>query len=248
VFILSFLFFLTSTLYASVGFGGGSTYLALLLIWDISYLIFPVIALICNVIVVSGNCFNYIKAGNIDFKILIPYLVSSVPLAFIGGSLSIEKEFFEVLLFIVLTLAGFLLLLKFKSFDENVKIYKKIPKIISILIGSFVGFISGVVGIGGGIFLSPILLLVRADSAKNIATMASLFILINSISGLLGQFTKTSIINEIYSFWPLFILVLFGGQLGNFLNLKVFPTKMLVLVTSTLVIFVALRMGFKLFI
>ena len=90
--------------------------------------------------------------------------------------------------------------------------------------------------------------MVRADSAKNVATAASIFILINSISGLAGQFTKTSVINEIYNYWPLFILVLFGGQLGNFLNLKVFPTKMLVLVTSTLVIFVALRMGFKLFI
>ena len=190
MFILSFLFFLTATLYASVGFGGGSTYLALLLIWDVPYMIFPVIALFCNIIVVSGNCFNYIKAGNINFKILIPYLASSIPLAFIGGSLSLDKEFFEILLFIVLSLAGVLLLLKSKSFDHSVKIYKKIPKIVAILIGGSIGFVSGVVGIGGGIFLSPILLLVRADSAKNVATAASIFILINSISGLAGQFTK----------------------------------------------------------
>jgi uncharacterized membrane protein YfcA len=248
VFILSFLFFLTATLYASVGFGGGSTYLALLLIWDVPYFIFPVIALFCNIIVVSGNCFNYIKAGNINFRVLTPYLASSVPLAFIGGSLSIDKEFFEIILFIVLTLAGTLLILKFKSFDQSIKVYKQIPKIISILIGGFIGFISGVVGIGGGIFLSPILLLVRADSAKNVVTVASLFILINSISGLVGHFTKTSVINEIYSYWPLFILVFFGGQLGNFLNLKVFPVKILVLITSVLVIFVALRMGLKLLI
>ena len=246
--ILSFLFLLTATLYSSVGFGGGSTYLALLLIWDVPYMIFPVIALFCNIIVVSGNCFNYIKAGNINFKILIPYLASSIPLAFIGGSLSLDKEFFEILLFIVLSLAGVLLLLKSKSFDHSVEFYKKIPKIIAILIGGFIGFISGVVGIGGGIFLSPILLLVRADSAKNVATAASIFILINSISGLAGQFTKTSIINEIYNYWPLFILVLFGGQLGNFLNLKVFPNRMLVLVTSVLVLFVAIRMGLKLFV
>jgi uncharacterized membrane protein YfcA len=248
VFILSFLFTLTATLYSSVGFGGGSTYLALLLIWDVPYLIFPVIALFCNVIVVSGNCFNYIKAGNINFKILTPYLASSIPLAFIGGSISIGKEFFEVLLFIVLALAGVLLLLKFKSFDEKIDSYKKISKIMAILIGASIGFISGVVGIGGGIFLSPILLLVRVDSAKNIATAASLFILINSISGLAGQFTKAYVINEIYSYWPLFLLVLLGGQLGNFLNLKIFPARMLTLVTSVLVIFVAIRMGLKLFI
>jgi len=248
VIILSFLFLLTATLYSSVGFGGGSTYLALLLIWDVPYLIFPVIALFCNIIVVSGNCFNYIKAGNINLKILTPYLILSVPLAFVGGSISIEKNFFEVLLFIILTLAGIMLLLKFKSFDEKIEVYKKIPKIVAILIGGTIGFISGVVGIGGGIFLSPILLLIRVDSTKNIATAASLFILINSISGLVGQFTKASVINEIYSYWPLFLLVLLGGQLGNFLNLKIFPTRMLALITSTLVIFVAIRIGVKLFV
>ena len=245
--ILSFLFLLTATLYSSVGFGGGSTYLALLLIWDVPYLIFPVIALFCNIIVVSGNCINYIKAGNINLKILTPYLISSVPLAFIGGSISIDKNFFEILLFIILALAGIMLLLKFKSFDKKIEAYNKIPKIVAILIGGTIGFISGVVGIGGGIFLSPILLLVRVDSAKNIATAASLFILINSISGLAGQFTKASVINEVYNYWPLFLFVLLGGQLGNFLNLKIFPTRILALVTSALVIFVAIRMGLKLF-
>ena len=95
MFILPFLFFVTAILYSSVGFGGGSTYLALLLIWGIPYKIFPVIALCCNIIVVSGNCLNYIGAGNINIKILIPYLFSSVPLAFIGGSIELEKNSFE---------------------------------------------------------------------------------------------------------------------------------------------------------
>ncbi|MDC3400660.1 sulfite exporter TauE/SafE family protein [Candidatus Pelagibacter ubique] len=245
--ILSFLFLLTATLYSSVGFGGGSTYLALLLIWDIPYLIFPVIALFCNIIVVSGNCINYIKAGNINFKILTPYLISSVPLAFIGGSLSVDKEIFEILLFLVLSLAGVLLLMKFRSFDQNIEVYNKIPKILSLFIGASIGFVSGVVGIGGGIFLSPILLLIRVDKAKNIATAASLFILINSLSGIAGQLTKTSTINGIYDYWPLFLFVLIGGQLGNFLNIKIFPARILTLVTSALVIFVAIRMGLKLF-
>ena len=86
---LAILFLVTATFYSSVGFGGGSTYLALLLIWGIPYSIFPVIALSCNIIVVSGNCFNYVKAGNLNLKLLLPYFIGSIPLSYKGGSLSV---------------------------------------------------------------------------------------------------------------------------------------------------------------
>ena len=245
--LLAILFLATAILYSSVGFGGGSTYLALLLIWGVPYFIFPVIALSCNIIVVSGNCFNYIRTGNLNLKLLLPYLVGSIPLAFIGGSLPIEKRLFEILLFLVLMAAGILLLLNFKSYDDKEENYRKIPIPVSILIGGVLGFISGVVGIGGGIFLSPILFLIRAGRPKHIVTIASLFILINSVSGIIGQLTKNSVINEIPNYWYLLVAVLIGGQLGNFLNLKIFPTRILALVTAILVIFVATRMGFKIF-
>ena len=245
--ILSILFFVTAILYASVGFGGGSTYLALMLIWDIPYYIFPVIALICNIFVVSGNSFNYIKAGNLNLKLLIPYLIGSIPLAFIGGSLPIEKNIFEIFLFIVLAIAGTLLLINFKSYDDNESTYRNIPIFISILIGGILGFVSGVVGIGGGIFLSPILFLIKAAKPKHIVTAASLFILINSISGVLGQLTKNIVLSDISSYWYLFLIVIIGGHIGNFLNLKMFPARLLALITSTLVLFVAIRMGIKLF-
>ena len=245
--ILSILFFVTAILYSSVGFGGGSTYLALLLLWDLPYFIFPIIALSCNIIVVSGNCFNYIRAGNLNLNLLIPYLIGSIPLAFFGGSLSVEKEFFEILLFVVLTIAGILLLFKFKSYDDKAETYRKIPKIISIIIGGILGFISGVVGIGGGIFLSPILFLIKAGKPKHIITTASIFILINSISGIIGQITKVSVLDDIQNYWLLLLVVLIGGQIGNFLNLKIIPTRILALITSTLVLFVAVRMAIKLF-
>ena len=245
--ILSILFFVTAVLYSSVGFGGGSTYLALFLIWGVPYFIFPLLALSCNIIVVSGNCFNYIRAGNLNLKLLIPYLIGSIPLAFIGGSLPIEKRLFEILLFLVLATAGALLLLNFRSYDDKEKSYRKVPIIISILIGGVLGFISGVVGIGGGIFLSPILFLIRAGKPKHIVTTASLFILINSFSGIMGQITKNAVLNEISNYWYLLLIVLVGGQLGNFLNLKIFPTRILALVTAGLVLFVAIRMGTKLF-
>ena len=245
--LLAILFLVSATLYSSVGFGGGSTYLALLLIWGIPYFIFPIVALSCNIIVVSGNCFNYIRAGNLNLKLLLPYLIGSIPLSYIGGSLPIEKKLFEILLFLVLATAGTLLLFNFKSYDDKEENYKKIPSIISVLIGGILGFVSGVVGIGGGIFLSPILFLLRAGRPKHIVTSASLFILINSISGIIGQLSKNTVLSEIQNYWYLLVAVLIGGQIGNFLNLKIFSTRTLALVTAFLVLFVAFRMLIRFF-
>ncbi len=245
--LLAILFLATAIVYSSVGFGGGSTYLALLLIWGTPYFIFPVIALCCNIIVVSGNCFNYIRAGNLNFRLLFPYLIGSIPFAYIGGSLPIEKKIFEILLFLILAIAGTLLFFNFRSYDDRERSYKEIPKIISIFIGACLGFISGVVGIGGGIFLSPILFLIKAGRPKHIVTCASLFILINSISGIFGQLTKNAVLEEIINYWYLLAAVLIGGQIGNFLNLKILPTRILVILTASLVIFVAIRMGYKIF-
>tara|TARA_Y100001970_G_C14158715_1_gene817190 strand:- start:596 stop:1342 length:747 start_codon:yes stop_codon:yes gene_type:complete len=243
--ILSILFFITAIFYSSVGFGGGSTYLALLLIWGIPYFIFPVIALLCNIIVVSGNSVNYIRAGNHNLKLLLPFLVGSIPFAYIGGAITIEKEIFEILLFFVLSIAGLLLLLNNKSYSAKHLDTKKLNFIISFLIGSVIGLVSGVVGIGGGIFLSPILFLLKADKPKIIATTSSLFILINSISGIMGQFSKKIVTDEIINYWPLFVVVLFGGLVGNYLNIKIFSSRVLALITSILVIFVAVRMGYR---
>ena len=245
--ILSILFFITAILYSSVGFGGGSTYLALLLIWDIPYFIFPVLALICNIIVVSGNSITYVKAGKHNLKLLIPFIIGSIPFAFFGGSLVIKKEIFEFLLFLVLSTAGILLLTNNKSYEDENIIIKKLNFFVSLTIGSVLGFVSGIVGIGGGIFLSPILFLLKADKPQIIATTASLFILLNSISGILGQLTKQTVINEIPIYWPLFICVLIGGLIGNYLNLKIFNNRILAITTSLLVLFVSARMGLKLF-
>ena len=245
--ILSVLFLITAILYSSVGFGGGSTYLALLLIWDIPYNIFPVIALLCNILVVIGNSLNYVRAGNYNLKLLIPFLIGSVPLAYIGGTLIIKKEVFEILLFLVLLIAGILLLINSKSFKEKDLVIKKVNIFLSFSVGSLLGLVSGIVGIGGGIFLSPILFLIKAEKPKVIATTASLFILVNSISGIFGQITKENVLNEIMDYFPLFLGVIFGGLIGNYLNLKIFSNRVLALMTSLLVIFIATRMGYRIF-
>ena len=244
--ILSILFFVTALIYASIGFGGGSTYLAILLIWGVPYTIFPIIALVCNIIVVSGNSINFIRSKNINFNLLFPYLIGSIPFAFIGGSITIEKSLFEILLFCVLLVAGIFLLIESKSFNkEKIKI-NQIPRLISISIGSLIGFMSGLVGIGGGIFLSPLLFLMKAGYPRHITSSASLFILINSIFGIAGQLTKDQVLDQVIIYWPLFLSVLVGGQIGSVLNIKFLPNKILALLTSFLVIFVAIRIGIKL--
>ena len=244
--ILSIFFFITAILYSSVGFGGGSTYLALMLIWNIPYYIFPILALICNIIVVSGNSINYVRSGNLNFKLLAPYLIGSIPFSFFGASMSLTKELFEILLFVILIIAGIFLLIQSKSFNNDQIKINSIPKILSVSIGSIIGFTSGIIGIGGGIFLSPILFLMKAGYPKQIATTASLFILINSIFGVAGQLTKDIVFDEFLNYWPLFIVVLIGGQIGNFLNIKFLSNKTLAIITSLLVIFVAIRVGFRL--
>ena len=244
--ILSIFFFITAILYSSVGFGGGSTYLALMLIWELPYYIIPILALFCNIIVVSGNSINYLRSGNINLRLLIPYLIGSIPFAFFGASISIEKNLFEILLFFVLAIAGVFLFIESKTLNSDKFEIKKVSKILSILIGSIIGFVSGIVGIGGGIFLSPILFLMKAGYPKHIAATASLFILINSIFGVTGQLTKNIVFDEFLNFWPLFLCVLIGGQIGNYLNIKFLSNKTLALITSLLVIFVAIRMGLRL--
>ena len=244
--ILSILFFVTALIYSSVGFGGGSTYLAILLIWGVPYAIFHVVALVCNIIVVSGNSINFIRSKNINFILLFPYLIGSIPFAFIAGSITIEKSLFEILLFCVLLVAGIFLFIESKSFNkEQIKI-NKIPRLISISFGSIIGFMSGIVGIGGGIFLSPLLFLMKAGYPRHITSSASLFILINSIFGIAGQLTKDQVLDQVTNYWPLFLAVLIGGQIGSLLNIKFLSNKILALLTSFLVIFVAIRMGIKL--
>lgn len=244
--ILSILFFVTALIYSSIGFGGGSTYLAILLIWGVPYTIFPVIALVCNIIVVSGNSINFIRSKNININLLFPYLIGSIPFAFIGGSISIEKSLFEILLFCILSVAGIFLLIESKAFNKEKININKIPKLLSISIGSIIGFMSGIVGIGGGIFLSPLLFLMKAGYPIHITSSASLFILINSIFGIAGQLTKDQVLNQVITYWPLFLSVLIGGQIGSILNIKFLSNKILALITSFLVIFVAIRMGIKL--
>lgn len=233
-------FALTALLYASVGFGGGSTYNALLVLADTDYRLLPSIALLCNLIVVTGGTIRFATAGQVPWRLLGPILLLAAPCAWAGGRLPVDKPLFVALLGAALLLAGLLMLVQRPPMQEGARPNRLAW--IGIPIGMGVGFFSGIVGIGGGIFLAPVLHLLRWASARQIAASASVFILVNSLAGLAGQLMKQDAATTpeaIAGYWPLFLAVLIGGQVGSQAGVRILPDKVIRMGTSALILYVA---------
>lgn len=236
------LFFVIATIYSMVGFGGGSSYIALLMLFNYPHTLSPTLALLCNIIVVSSGAYHFFKNKNISFDLTWPFLLTSIPFAFLGGLLPISKLLFQTVLAICLLIAGLkILLTKKEKGPLNEKTQP--PKwFLALSIGGVLGLISGMVGIGGGIFLAPILYLMKWGKPKQIPATSCLFIFINSLSGILGQAQKLGNGAEILNYWPLFLAVFIGGQIGSRLvNLKISQDKIEKL-TSLLILFVSGRL------
>ena len=238
-------FLITAFLYASVGFGGGSTYNALLILYNVDYLLIPKIALTCNLIVVIGGTIRYQLNNLIPWKKVLPLIIFSAPFAWIGGRLPIDKELFLAILGTSLLISGVLLLIRKEEIENFSKsVNSKIGIFLYSIMSVLIGLISGLVGIGGGIFLSPILHLSKTIPSMNIAAISSVFIFVNSIAGLSGQFMKdnnTNLINEFVGYYWLFFAVLIGGSIGTYLGIKTFHPKIVRRLTAILVIYVSLR-------
>jgi uncharacterized membrane protein YfcA len=244
--LLAAIFVLIAAIYSSVGFGGGSSYLALLAIRGVPFELMPIIALICNIVVVSGNSYNYIRAGFLRKDIFLPIIITSIPLAYLGGSIVLDKQIFLAILFFVLLISGINLLIQHKQYDSDEQDFQKAGALELASIGGILGLVAGITGIGGGIFLAPILYKLKACNPKQIACICSLFILVNSISGLLGQFQKTSISEIPLEFLALPIAAIIGGQIGNMLMLRFIPKRIIALLTAILVLIAANQIGLKL--
>ena len=247
IFGLALLFALTAALYASVGFGGGSTYIALLALAALDYRALPVIALLCNIIVVTGGTLRFQWRGLIDWPKIWPILLLSVPAAWLGGRMVLEQQSFMLLLGLSLAAAGLLLIIEpfIKRAGDSVRNGQWTGhRLFAPAIGTGIGFLSGMVGIGGGIFLAPILLLTRWSDSRRIAATASVFILVNSIAGLGGQLMKSGLSSgaeAVIAYWPLFLGVLLGGQIGSILASKALPEIWIRRLTALLILYVAVR-------
>lgn len=240
--LLALSFFSIALTYSVVGFGGGSSYLALLALFNTPYEVIPKISLLCNVVVVLGGSIHFLRKGHLSWTLTRPIIVASVPMAYIGGCIPISAKIFYGLLGMLLLVVGLRPLL-IQNKNNKIVHSKKYLIIKYMLLGGLIGLISGVVGIGGGIFLAPILLNVTDETPKTIAATTSFFILCNSISGFVGQVFKSGISSTVlFNFWPLFLACIVGGQIGSLLGSgKIISQKTVGYMTAILVIYVGTK-------
>lgn len=243
---LLLLFFSIAFLYASVGFGGGSSYLAILAMYQLPFREIRLIALVCNVIVVTGGILVYLRNKQVNWKKILPLVLTSVPMAFVGARLKISQDTFFIVLGLSLLAAAILLWIRTRPNNDTVEEPGQRTSLLQdAALGGAIGFLSGMVGIGGGIFLSPILNLSRWDSAKKIAATASVFILVNSISGIAGQLSHLPEDISYARIGLLALAVFAGGQLGSRMGAVKFNPFLIRRITAVLVFFAGIEVLFK---
>lgn len=238
------LFFFIAILYSSVGFGGGSSYLAVFALTGIVYTQIRSTALLCNIMVVTSNVFLFSQQKIYDWKKVVPLVLFSIPLAFIGGYLKISQAFFFILLGFTLLFAAITM---WKSKNIGTLLHEKTQQSVTknATYGGIIGFVSGMVGIGGGIFLAPLLHLTHWDLPKKIAATASFFILVNSLAGLAGQYANPDFMIDWNLTSVLLVTVFIGGQIGSRLSNKLLSAIQLKKATAILIAFVSIRILWK---
>ncbi len=231
-------------LYASVGFGGGSTYTAILIEAGLYWELVPPVSLVCNLVVVSGGVYHFARAGHLNLRFGAPLLATSVPAAFLGGYIRLDESSFLQILGIALLVSGLLLLLDRQWRQER----ESVPQTriaLNLGLGLFLGGLAGLTGIGGGIYLAPVLHLFRVAEAKTVAATCSLFILVNSLAGLAGQLAKlgpsaAELLDASYLVLPLAVLV--GGQLGSRAGANRLKASLIRRLTGLVILVVSVRL------
>jgi uncharacterized membrane protein YfcA len=240
--ILALAFLVTALLYASVGFGGGSTYSALLALSGLDYRLLPLISLACNIVVVSGSSIRFARAGLTPWKKALVIVALGAPASFLGGLTPIKEATFLALLGGSLVLTALTMLVPVR---ESAAGTPSRAARFMLLAAAPLGYFAGLVGIGGGIFLAPLLHLARWHEARGIAATASLFILVNSLFGLAGQMVKSGpglLGSALGASLPLLIAVVIGGQVGSLLAARLLPPKWIRWLTALLVGVVGVRL------
>lgn len=229
--------FIIAFLYSSVGHGGASGYLAIMALFSIIPVIMRPSALMLNIFVSVIAFYNYYKAGYFKVKLIVPFLITSIPMAFIGASIPVHASVYKIVLGIFLLLATVRMLFVPGAILET----SQNPALwISLIIGAILGFFSGMIGIGGGIILSPLLILFHWANLKESAAASALFIFLNSLSGLTALFLNGLIVDKQIIFW--IVSGILGGILGSYLGSKKIPSEKLKYILAMVLFFASIKL------
>ena len=242
---LFILFALTAMVYAMAGFGGGSTYSALLALSGTDHTVIPMVALVCNLVVVTGGVIQYLRVGCLKFPMVAPFALASVPFAFLGGTLDLSEQAFRLILGIMLVFSGLIMLRPGNSRNRVHQPDNRVAWPVALPIGAVLGLLAGITGIGGGIFLGPLLHLSGWAESRVIAATTSAFILVNSLAGLAGHLGKWELSAFDSNLGPLIWLplaVLAGGQVGSILGVGRYGDRFIRWITTFLVFYVGTRL------
>jgi len=231
--------FVVAVLYSSVGHGGASGYLAVMAFWAVAPEVTRPTALVLNLFVASIATWQFWRSGHFSWRLFWPFAVTSIPFAFIGGMIKLPTHVYKIVLGLVLLFAAFRLAW---SFAQEVPEVRRPAIWMALLIGAGIGLLSGLVGVGGGIFLTPVLLLMNWSETKTAAGVSALFIFVNSAAGLAGNYAQVSILPASSVAW--ITAAIAGGALGSLLGAKKFRSLMLRRVLAAVLLMAAVKLIF----
>lgn len=241
-YFLAVLFFIVAFTYSSVGLGGGSSYTALMAIFGMNILAIPMISLSLNLFVTSVGSFNFLRNKHGKIKLIVPFLISSMPMAYLGGALKLPKEIFYWVLLLSLVFVAVRIYF-WQNTTIKLNINQKGKIFISLLAGSVLGLVAGIVGIGGGIYLVPLIIILGLGAEKEAAACGAIFIWLNSFSGLLSRLQYNSI--DLTNYIPLIIAVIAGGSLGSFMGSFKFTPKLMEKILGAVIVVAILFLANK---
>jgi uncharacterized membrane protein YfcA len=208
-------FLLVAVAYASVGLGGGSSYAALMVVFGFSSLSIPNLSLLLNLLVTTVSCFNFIRRGHLRIDLIAPFIVLSLPMAWLGGALQVPEQVFRLLMALSLVVV----LVRIYAWNNTAiahRFSRRQVVMIALALGAVLGFLAGVIGIGGGIFLVPAILLLGLGDMKQAAACGVVFVWLNSLAGLISRSQYNFV--DFSNYLPLIVAVLLGGTIGSLIG------------------------------
>jgi uncharacterized membrane protein YfcA len=244
--ILIPLLFLVSLVYSSVGLGGGSSYVAIFSLFGLPLARIPPIALFLNIIVATIALIRFKNRGYLKLNLVMPLLIGSIPATYLGARWQPDEKILSVIFAVVLFVVSLLLFSKSKEIKTRFTLNTQSFWLLSFALGGALGYLAGVMGIGGGIFLGPILLLIGFSSPRHIAGTCSAFVLVNSSVGLFSHFLRGNV--EFSSLLFLGVAVFVGGHIGAFLGSRKVSPVAIQRIMALLLFAVSVKLGMEIFI